>query len=153
MVTSLGRLLFGTQRKKNFLILLIAFSLFIFLPFELYVYLKRPLYHTGKSFHAYELDPQITEMLRQQKCRVPIINPFNEEILPYLLQRPFIEKCRLVKYATVRGDVITLHTTDMEFVELAYINRLDDARIEYFGQVVLLGGQGGEDKGESVVTP
>ena len=67
--------------------------------------------------------------IKQQKCRIPTLNPYDPDILPYL-KAPRLQDCKNKKYGVVEDDVLRIKVKDVVAVYLFYIKRIDDFRID-----------------------
>ena len=78
----------------------------------------------------FELVPAETKdlLIKQQKCKVPKLDPFDADILPYLKEAR-LQKCKNKKYGEVNNEILRVKAKDVVAVFLYYIKRIDDFKI------------------------
>ena len=65
-----------------------------------------------------------------QKCQMPALDPWDPEIRKYLNKEPFMEKCRNVRHARVKGDTLYLNRKVHIFVFLFLRAEIRNPRIQ-----------------------
>ena len=87
-------------------------------------------------FAVPEKPADIVSMLKEQKCKIPVVNPYNPDILSHLVPSQ-MEECRAKRYGDVVDGVLRLKVNNVVSAKLYYIRRVDDFTISYSDAVVL----------------
>ena len=74
-----------------------------------------------------------------QKCKIPRLDPFDHEILPYL-KAPILEDCKNKVYGVVEKDVFRMKVEGVFAVYLFYIIRISDFEVQLSEKHILFNG-------------
>ena len=79
-----------------------------------------------------------TKTKKEQKCKIPQLNPYDSDILPYL-KKPNLQNCLNKEYGVVTNDTLCVKAPGAKAVFLFYINRINDFKFDLNEKHVLLG--------------
>ena len=127
-------------KKKN--VVLVGVVVFILVTLTVRTMIGGPKFrfnYNDTFFAVPEKSPDIVRMLKDQKCKIPVVNPYNPDILSHLVPSK-IEKCRIKRYGVVTNGVLTLKVKGVMSAKLYYIRRVDDFTNKWSDAVVLASG-------------